>query len=85
MRPYLTPRVALRSATRASRLLPVCRPARFYSIKAEAASTSKQRGLDPAKLSITETKKPKALSKPEDLVFGKEFTGACAALTMICF
>lgn len=70
------PRTALLSATRASRFLPAYRPAaRFYSIKAEAASHSKQRPLDASRLSVEETKAPKELLKPEDLVFGKEFTG----------
>ncbi|KAL7960331.1 aminotransferase [Trichoderma compactum] len=68
------PRTALLSATRASRFLPAYRPARFYSIKAEAASHAKQRPLDASRLSVQETTAPKGLSKPEDLVFGKEFT-----------
>lgn len=42
---------------------------RFYS---QAATL---RGLDASKLSITKTQSPKALTKPEELVFGKEFTG----------
>lgn len=46
-----------------------------YSIKAEAASAAKPLGLDPSRLSITKTSHPKALSKPETLVFGREFTG----------
>ena len=66
---------ALRSATRAPRALPACYAARPFSVKADHASASKQRALDPSKLQITKTKHPKALSKPEDLVFGKEFTG----------
>lgn len=49
---------------------------RLYSIKAEAASVSKLQILDPSRLTITKTKTPKQLSKPEDLVFGREFTGA---------
>ncbi|KAL6857734.1 branched-chain-amino-acid transaminase bat2 [Amphichorda felina] len=65
---------ALRSATRAPRALPACYAARPFSVKADHASASKQRALDPSKLQITKTKHPKALSKPEDLVFGKEFT-----------
>ncbi|KAL7911916.1 aminotransferase [Trichoderma velutinum] len=74
------PRTALLSATRASRFLPAYRPVRFYSIKAEAASHSKQRPLDASRLSVEETKAPKALSKPEDLVFGKEFTDHMLAI-----
>ncbi|KAJ9151351.1 Branched-chain-amino-acid aminotransferase [Pleurostoma richardsiae] len=47
---------------------------RNYSIKPEAASTSKLQDLDPSKLSITQTQKPGALKKPEELVFGANFT-----------
>lgn len=72
-------RSALRTASRSSRALPAYRPARFFSLKAEAASASKHHFLDASKLSITKTKSPKELSKPEDLVFGKEFTGASRA------
>jgi branched-chain amino acid aminotransferase len=57
-----------------SSLRPQCHAQRF-SIKAEAASTIKPLGLDASKLSIEKTGKPKGLSKPEDLVFGREFTG----------
>ncbi|KAI5467735.1 aminotransferase [Mariannaea sp. PMI_226] len=76
MRPSLISRSALRSATRASssRLMPLCQASRFYSIKAEAASTSKPRPLEPSKLIINKTSEPKPLSKHEDLVFGREFT-----------
>jgi branched-chain amino acid aminotransferase len=69
------PRTALLSASRASRFLPAYRQARFYSLKATATSTSVQRPLEASRLSVEETKNPKTLSKPEDLVFGKEFTG----------
>ncbi|KAM0255372.1 hypothetical protein ACHAQJ_005814 [Trichoderma viride] len=74
------PRTALLSATRASRFLPAYRPARFYSVKAEAASTSKQRPLDASRLTVEQTKAPKSLSKPEDLIFGKEFTDHMLAI-----
>lgn len=47
---------------------------RHYSIKPEAASSSKQLGLDASKLTIETTKTPGALEKPEDLVFGRKFT-----------
>lgn len=69
-------RSALRSATRASssRLLPLSQ-SKFFSIKAEAASASKPLGLDASRLTVTKTQNPKGLSKPEDLVFGREFTG----------
>jgi branched-chain amino acid aminotransferase len=73
MRPLLR-QAALRSAVRAARPLPACYAARPYSVKATAASSSVQKGIDVNKLSITKTKSPKTPSKPEDLVFGKEFT-----------
>ncbi|KAI9151816.1 branched-chain-amino-acid aminotransferase [Paramyrothecium foliicola] len=73
MRPF---NLALRSARCAGRAIaaPALRSSRLYSIKAQAASSSKLQDLDPKKLSITETTSPKALSKPEDLVFGRTFT-----------
>lgn len=76
MRPFALSRAALRTATRPALLTPLNRPARLYSIKADAASASTLKGIDPRKLSITKTSTPKKLSKPEDLVFGREFTGA---------
>ena len=75
MRSNVIPTTAFWSATRASRFLPACRLGRQYSIKAKAASTSRQRPLEPYRLSIIKTTSPKPLSKPQDLVFGKEFTG----------
>jgi branched-chain amino acid aminotransferase len=47
----------------------------MFSVKAEAASIASQNDIDPRKLQITKTTNPKGLSKPEDLVFGREFTG----------
>lgn len=58
---------------------------RPYSIKAEAASTSTLQILDPSRLTVTKTKSPKPLSKPEDLVFGREFTGVFRARLAVCF
>lgn len=60
-------RSALMGAARMNRAMPAA--ARFYS------QASQLRGLDASKLTINKTKTPKALSKPEELVFGKEFTG----------
>lgn len=74
MRPLLRSS-ALRSATRASRAVPACYAARPFSVKTDAAPTSKRQALDASKLQVTKTTQPKTLSKPEDLVFGKEFTG----------
>jgi branched-chain amino acid aminotransferase len=71
-------RSAFWAATRSSRSLQASRPLRFLSIKAEAASDSKQRPLDPSRLSVAKTSNPKTLSKPETLVFGREFTGMYA-------
>ncbi|KAF4124371.1 branched-chain amino acid aminotransferase [Geosmithia morbida] len=68
---------SLRSATRATqvtRALPVSFAARSYSVKADAASAPKLRPLDASKLTITKTQNPKTISKPENLVFGNEFT-----------
>lgn len=65
MRSALRMRSALLGAARTQRAV----PARFYS------QASQLRGLDASKLSITKTQNPKPLTKPEDLVFGKEFTG----------
>ncbi len=74
MRPLLRSS-ALRSAARASRTLPICYAARPFSVKATGASAATQAALDPSKLTISKTTKPKTHSKPEDLVFGREFTG----------
>ncbi|KAK2626193.1 hypothetical protein QTJ16_004455 [Diplocarpon rosae] len=58
-----------------SRLLgAVCQQARFYSIHAEAASTTKLQEIDPSKLSITKTTTPKELVPQNELVFGRTFT-----------
>ncbi len=48
---------------------------RFYSIKPEVASDSKPQDIDPRKLKITKTTTPGVLQKPEDLIFGRTFTG----------
>lgn len=82
MRPSTLTRAALRTATMPARLAPLARPTRMYSIKASAASTAQLKPIDPKKLTITKTKTPKALTKPEDLVFGSEFTGAPLFLYM---
>jgi branched-chain amino acid aminotransferase len=67
------------SATRPSQLTHQLTPAlqqaaRCYSVKPQAASTSKVLDLDSSKLSITQTKSPKTLVDPANLVFGREFT-----------
>ncbi|RDW71987.1 putative branched-chain-amino-acid transaminase [Coleophoma crateriformis] len=47
---------------------------RFYSIKAESASTAQLHELDASKLTITKTTTPKELVPPSELVFGRTFT-----------
>ncbi|ORY62643.1 aminotransferase [Pseudomassariella vexata] len=66
---------AFRAPT-ARQLLPLraVQAARCYSIKPEAASTSKPVGIDPSRLTITKTTTPKTPSDPATLVFGREFT-----------
>jgi branched-chain amino acid aminotransferase len=59
------------------RALPTCYASRYYSVKLQGAASPKLAGLDSSKLEITKTTTPKAISKPEDLVFGREFTGTC--------
>lgn len=83
MRSARLARSAVWAATRSSRTLQAARPLRCFSIKAEAASDSKQKALDPRKLTITETSSPKELSKPESLVFGREFTGVFRVVVLI--
>ncbi|KAI0888188.1 branched-chain-amino-acid aminotransferase [Annulohypoxylon maeteangense] len=65
------------AATRASsRALPALQQtaSRWYSIKPEAASTSKPVDIDPTKLTITKTQSPKTPKDPSELIFGREFT-----------
>lgn len=45
------------------------------SYTAPAAVSSQLAGLDASKLTITKTTTPKELLPPQDLVFGKTFTG----------
>jgi branched-chain amino acid aminotransferase len=54
-----------------------CQHARFYSVIPQAASHSKPQDIDPRKLVIEKTTTPGTLVKPEDLIFGKYFTGRC--------
>lgn len=46
---------------------------------ATRAAASQLPGLDPSKLVITRTSTPKEPTPPEDLVFGKTFTGRPAS------
>ncbi|KAI2469642.1 branched-chain-amino-acid aminotransferase [Annulohypoxylon bovei var. microspora] len=64
------------AARPSSRALPALQQtaSRWYSIKPEAASTSKPVDIDPAKLSVTKTQSPKTPKDPSELIFGREFT-----------
>ena len=42
---------------------------------ATPVAASQLAGLDPAKLTVSKTNTPKELTAPQDLVFGKTFTG----------
>lgn len=48
---------------------------RTYSLRTGDASNEGLPGLDPSKLSITQTITPKDLVPPEQLIFGRNFTG----------
>jgi branched-chain amino acid aminotransferase len=48
---------------------------RSYSIQAESASTIKLQEIDPSKLTVQKTTTPKELVPPNELVFGRTFTG----------
>jgi branched-chain amino acid aminotransferase len=48
---------------------------RWYSLKTDDASIKHLPGLDSSKLSITKTTTPKNLVPPEELIFGRTFTG----------
>jgi hypothetical protein len=70
----LRPRSAFKRSP--SRLIAnVWETSRSYSIQAESASTIKLQEIDPSKLSITKSTTPKELVPPNELVFGRTFTG----------
>jgi len=48
---------------------------RGYSIHADASVGAKIKDIDPTKLSITKTTTPKNLLPPEELLFGRNFSG----------
>jgi branched-chain amino acid aminotransferase len=74
---FLSRRLTAALSTPASSRLPcsLVQNARHYSIKPEAASATEQLDIDPRKLVITKTSQPRALTKPEELIFGQKFTG----------
>jgi hypothetical protein len=81
----LLPRLLRRSAQQCSppwgipslRFRSLARPSwqRSYSLRTDDTSIKNLPGLDPSKLSITETITPKELVPPEELIFGRTFTG----------
>ncbi|KAK1759689.1 mitochondrial branched-chain-amino-acid aminotransferase [Echria macrotheca] len=75
MRPMFSRCAPLRAAIPpVSRSLGVFQSVRQYSITPEAASDSKPQDIDPSKLVVEKTTTPGALKKPEDLIFGRNFT-----------
>ncbi|KAK0707477.1 branched-chain amino acid aminotransferase [Lasiosphaeris hirsuta] len=75
MRPLFSRCATLRTAApQISRIQLGSWQARQYSIKAQAASDAKPLDIDPSKLTIEKTTKPKELKKAETLVFGQNFT-----------
>lgn len=72
----LRPRSALFKHSSSRLILATWGSSRSYSIQAEAASTAKLQDINPSKLSITKTTTPKELVPPNELVFGRTFTGS---------
>lgn len=74
-------RIFKAATSRLSRADPPARPLlhkqclRAYSIQSSEAGTVKLPGIDPNAVSIVETITPKTLISPEELVFGRNFTG----------
>ena len=50
-------------------------PHRLYSIQSEQDAMAKLPSIDPSKLTISKTSSPKSLIPPEELIFGRTFTG----------
>ena len=65
----------LRQSSRLSQLSSRART-RCYSLKVDTSSSQDVAGLDPAQLSIAKSTTPKDLLPPEELVFGRTFTGS---------
>lgn len=74
---FIAPRTAAFQTSAANRLWQ-----RNFSVTATAAS--KLAGLDPSKLTVTKTTTPKELKPPQELVFGKTFTGKSATFPLRC-
>ena len=85
MRPVFSRCASLRSvSTQTSRtLLGSWQAARAYSITPQAASDSKPLDIDPSKLVVEKTKTPGSLKKPEELIFGRNFTGTVAVTLLM--
>jgi hypothetical protein len=60
---------------RSSRLIAAWQSSKSYSIKAEAASTTKLQDIDPSKVTVQKSTTPKDLLPLDQLVFGRTFTG----------
>ena len=73
--------LAARSCLQASRIdlgsrsLAQWQSLRPYSIQSQEDAIAKLPGINPSSLSITKTITPKKLVPPEELVFGRTFTG----------
>ena len=76
MRPLFSRCTPLRAAAPQRSQAPLASwlAARRYSITPEAASDTELQGIDASKLVIQKASTPRALKKPEDLVFGQNFT-----------
>lgn len=48
---------------------------RLYNVQSNEAAIAKLPGINPGALSVTRTTTPKNLLPPEELVFGRNFTG----------
>lgn len=74
---HCAPRAATASLSASLR----CRTQRAYSIHADASVGTKIQDIDPTKLQITKTTTPKDLLPTEELIFGRNFSGASFMLS----
>ena len=61
-----------------------CRTRRAYSIHANVSVGEKIQNIDPSKLTITKTTTPKDLLPPEELIFGRNFSGKSTSGVIVC-
>lgn len=59
----------------AQNTIPPWRCRRSYSIQSQEEELARLPDIDPNKLSITKTTTPKQIVPPEELIFGRNFTG----------